>query len=220
MTAFKLLSLLLAHPDAELVALWPDVLDAADELPPGPVRDGLLLGCSALLRDDRGAAIDDLAASRRYTATFDFDRRCALDLTYVTHGDRRQRGVALLKLRRLYARLGVEVLGGELPDHLPLLLELADALGAEDGGLLLADFRPALELLRGGLHKAGSAYAPLLDALVAQLGPLREDDAAAALQLAQDGPPGEDVGLEPFGPPESMGGEGRTPAPSPCGAAA
>jgi nitrate reductase delta subunit len=222
MTPFKLVSLLLAHPDEELVGLWPTVAEVADELSPGPVRDGLLAGCAALLRTDDGTAqITPIEASARYTATFDFDRRCALDLTYVTHGDRRQRGVALLKLRRLYTRLGVDVAGAELPDHLPLMLELADALGEEDGALLLEDFRPALEVLRGGLHRAGSAYAPLMDALVALLGPLRDDDAETALRLAHDGPPGEDVGLEPFGPPEYMGGEGSAaPARSTCGAAA
>jgi len=198
MTPFKLLSLALSHPDAELLGLLPDVAAEARELPPGPVRDGLLAGLAGI------ATRDPIAASARYVATFDFNRRCALDLTFASHGDRRQRGVALLKLRRLYARLGVETVGDELPDHLPLLLELADALGEEQGRELLAEFRPAIEVLRGGLHRDASPYAPLLDALCALLGPLEAHDAESAMRLAADGPPGEEVGLEPFAPPEAM----------------
>ena len=39
--------------------------------------------------------------------TFDFDRRASLYLTYHTHGDRRQRGLELVRLKRRYAEAGL-----------------------------------------------------------------------------------------------------------------
>ena len=72
-----------------------------------------------------GRASPAAALARRYVETFDLSRRTALDLTYYTHGDRRQRGLALLALRRRYAESGLELEGPELPDHLPVMLEYA-----------------------------------------------------------------------------------------------
>ena len=85
-------------------------------------------------------------------------RRTALDLTYYTHGDRRQRGLALLALRRRYAEAGLELEGPELPDHLPVMLEFA-ALDPGPAGALLAEYRPVLELVRMALERAESPYA-------------------------------------------------------------
>ncbi len=44
----------------------------------------------------------------------------------------------------------------------------------------------------------------MLDALVATLPPLRVEDRADVARLAAEGPPEEQVGLEPFAPPEVM----------------
>ena len=59
--------------------------------------------------------------SRRSTST----GAASLHLTYHTHGDRRQRGLELVRLKRRYAEAGLPFEGGELPDYLPVLLEFA-----------------------------------------------------------------------------------------------
>jgi nitrate reductase delta subunit len=198
LTDWKLLSLLLDHPSVEVIGARDDLLAAACLLPSGPVRDGIVTFARAFAEGDGS----DWEAT--YVRTFDFSRRTSLELSYFVHGDRRQRGVALLKLKRVFDALGLELATDELPDYLPLLLEVADIAGDEVGRTLLGDFRPGLEVVAAALEQAESPYASLLQALLALLGPLSDEDAAAALHLAKEGPPDEAVGLHPFAPPEVM----------------
>jgi len=146
-----------------------------------------------------------------YVLTFDFDRRASLYLTYHAHGDRRQRGIELVRLKRRFAAAGLVLAEGELPDYLPALLEFAALAPEEDGEALLAEHRPALELVRSALHGRGSRYAQLLDALVACLPPLTPAQEARARRLAEEGPPVELVGLDPVVslPAEIAGGVSR-----------
>ncbi len=190
----QLLSVLLAYPDETLVEALPELREAVSELPRGerralePLLDGL--------------AVTPLADLRRaYVETFDFDRRCGLHLTYHTHGDRRQRGLELVRLKRRYAEAGLPFDGAELPDYLPVLLEFA-ALRPVEGGELLASFRAPLELVRAALHDRGSLHAGVLDALCQALPQPTARQLAEARRLAEEGPPAELVGLEPFGAPE------------------
>jgi len=211
MSAFALISIALRHPDDALLDARGKVAEAARSLPSSPGHD--------TLRDflDRWARepADDLR--RRYVETFDFSRRTPLDLTYYTHGDRRQRGLALLALRRRYDAAGLDFEGPELPDHLPVVLEFA-ALDPSGGGELLAEFRPVIELIRLSLERAESPFAELLAALCLLLPALRDDEGAELRRLAREGPPGESVGLEPFAPPEVMPDPVRTP-PTRCAGA-
>lgn len=211
MNPFALISIALRYPDDELMGSRADVAGAADALPASPARDAL----RSFLAWWVGEPAD--ALRRTYVETFDFSRRTALDLTYYTHGDRRQRGLALLDLRRRYDTAGLELDGPELSDHLPVVLEFA-ALDPAAGGEILADFRPVIELIRLSLERVGSPYADLLAALCLALPDLSGDEAAELRRLALEGPPGETVGLEPFAPPEVMPDPVR-PARAACSAA-
>jgi len=190
----KLLSVLLAYPDDSLLEALPELRGA----------------CAALPRAERRAlepVLDGLAATplsglrRAYVETFDFDRRCGLHVTYHVHGDRRQRGLELVRLKRRYAEAGVPLDGTELPDYLPVMLEFA-ALRPEEGRELLTSFRSVLELIRAALHDRGSLYAGVLDALCAALPQPTAAQLREAQRLAEEGPPAELVGLEPGGVPE------------------
>jgi nitrate reductase delta subunit len=143
--------------------------------------------------------------TRGYVDTFDLRRRCCLYLTYYTHGDTRKRGVALLRFTTAYREAGLELTGGELPDHLGLVCEVA-ARAPEVGVPLLTEHRAGIELLRMALTDADSPYVDVLDTLRAALPELAPGDLERALELARTGPPEEEVGLEPFAPPEYMGG--------------
>ena len=138
---------------------------------------------------------DDRVLQAEYVETFDFDRRASLHLTYHVHGDRRQRGIELIRLKRRYAAAGVELVDRELPDYLPVMLEFA-AIAPVEGRALLAEHRPALELVRARLHERGSRWAPVLDEVVEALPPLTRAQAHRARRLAEEGPPSELVGLE------------------------
>jgi nitrate reductase delta subunit len=142
------------------------------------------------------AEVELRALEREYVETFDFDRRASLYLTFHTYGDRRQRGLELVRLKRRYGEAGFALAETELPDYLPVVLEFAD-LAPEPGRALLAELRAPIELVRGRLRERGSRYAALLDALVATLPALTRQQAERLRALAEEGPPAELVGLEP-----------------------
>lgn len=195
--ALKLVSLLLQYPADELLAARTELRDTAAGLGPGRETRELRRFLDWYCEEPGG----ELQA--RYVETFDFTKRASLHLTYHTFGDRRQRGMALLNLKQRYAAAGLDLLDGELPDYLPVMLEFA-ALSPEAGTAALARQREALELVRAALHDAGSPWAALLDAVCTWLPPLTRLQGARVRRLAAEGPPFEEVGLEPFAPPEVM----------------
>jgi nitrate reductase delta subunit len=195
---YKLLSVLLRYPDERLAASRGELVAGIESLADSPARDALRRFSGFLL------AADALELSQTYVETFDLRRRTSLYLTYYVHGDTRKRGMALLRLKRLYAAAGLELAGGELPDYLPLMLEFAALAPGGLGETLLLEHRPALELLRHGLDEAGSPYAHLLDAVASGLPRLTPLERQRIRRLAAEGPPSEQVGLRPFAPPEVM----------------
>ena len=86
----------------------------------------------------------------------------------------------------------------ELPDYLPLVLEFATTIDDVQGRRLLAEHVPVLELLRLSLLASGSSYANVVAAVLATLPPISTADRRRIADLAAQGPPDEDVGLEPF----------------------
>jgi nitrate reductase delta subunit len=185
---WALLSYLLRYPDGEV-----GVADEVAALPAGPVREAL----------ERYVAASPDAA--HYVETFDLRRRATLELTYYAHGDTRERGMALLRLKKLYRAAGLPLDCAELPDHLAVMLAFAALAPEGHGRELLEQHRPAIELLRLSLHDLESPYAHVLDALAAVLPALTVGERAEVARLAREGPPEEAVGLEPYGPPETTG---------------
>lgn len=196
----RLAALLVEYPTQGLLDLLPQVRAAVAELP-------------VALGEPLGPVVDHLAArplrelEAQYVETFDLKRRCALYLTYYAHGDTRKRGVALVEFKQAYRTAGFELAEEELPDHLAVVLEFAATVGRDghDTGVrLLLEHRAGLELLRLALQDSGSVYAGVLQAVSRTLPPLEGDEREAVARLAAEGPPGEEVGLEPFAPPSYM----------------
>ena len=195
--AARAASLLLRYPDAAVLAAVATVVAALDDLPTAVARPLRLVA-------DMRAAADPVALATDYVQLFDFRRRCCLHLTYYTCGDTRKRGEALVVFAGAYRAAGLEIVGGELPDYLPAVLDLA-ALD-DDGWRLLRENRVGLDLLATALDTEKSAYRHVIEAVRAMLPPPQPGDIAAAIRLAQSGPPVEQVGLEPFGFLDSAGG--------------
>ncbi|MEK6649146.1 MAG: nitrate reductase molybdenum cofactor assembly chaperone [Actinomycetota bacterium] len=143
---------------------------------------------------------------RHYVEIFDMRRRCSLFLTSWTHGDTRNRGMALVYFKEIYKDAGILLTDEELPDHLAVVLEFAALINPVEGDLLLGEHRAPIELLKDALHSTKSFYASVLDAVVATLPPMTAEIAERARTLALSGPPVEFVGisgavsiaLEPF----------------------
>lgn len=192
-------SLLLGYPDERLVADLPTIRGASHELPPSvgePIREVVV--------HLESTPLADLQAD--YVETFDRRRRNSLFLTYFAHGDTRKRGVALLRFKQTYLRSGYVLdadseHGGELPDHLCVVLEFGATVERELGWGLLMDHRAGLELLRMSLRDEGSPWAGAVEAVTASLPPLKGDEMEAVRRLAAEGPPEEEVGLTPYATP-------------------
>lgn len=195
---YKLCSLLLQYPDEELLAGREEISAALAELPRSPARSALERFFAWWSANDAGA----LAA--HYVETIDLNKRSGLYLTFYSDGDKRERGSALVRLKRLYRAAGLPLEGTELPDYLPVMLEFAAAAPAGRGELVLREHRASLELVRLSLSDLGSPYADLLDAVCETLGAASAAERARVGALAAAGPPQELVGLEPFAPPEVM----------------
>lgn len=196
---YQLLSLLLGYPSEDVVDGRDELAAAAAALAPGRAADSI----RRFLHYFCGASA--MSLQQHYVETFDLQKRSSLYLTFFTHGDTRKRGQELLRLKRLYRSAGFVAEGSELPDYLPLVLEFA-SLDPEHGEWILREHHPALELLRMHLVEQGSIYAALLEAVRAGLPALGIAQLTEVRRLLTAGPPREEVGLEPFAPPEVMPG--------------
>jgi nitrate reductase delta subunit len=159
---WALLSYLLRYPDPAIAASGPALREEIAALGDGPVR-------VSLERFIADWSDDPTVLAARYVETFDLRRRAALELTYYAHGDTRERGMALLRLKKLYRAAGLPMASQELPDHLTVMLAFAALAPDGHGAALLGEHRAAIELLRLSLHDLGSPYAHVLDAIAALL---------------------------------------------------
>ena len=191
--AWQVQSLLLAYPDEQFEQHLALVARVAAALPEPVARP--LLGFT---RHAEQTTLADLAAA--YVATFDHRKRCCPYLTYYAHGDTRKRGIGLLRLKQTYAAAGWRLSDDELPDHLAVVLEFA-ATDPVAGVRLLCEHRAGLELLRLALSEDGSPWRQVLDSVSATLPALAGDDREAVMRLASEGPPEEQVGLDPYASP-------------------
>ncbi len=198
MSAYKLASVLLQYPTRALFEGLDELDAAADAVSPKPARQafGRFLGWL------RGTSPTEVA--QHYVETFDLRRRCALYLTYPRYGDTRNRGMAMVVFKTAYRAAGFDPCEDELPDYLPMVLDFASL--SPRGEKLLHGHRADLELLRRALDKVETPYADVVTAVCAQLPKLGRREIGQVLKAWESGPPREDVGLEPFAPPEYLRG--------------
>jgi nitrate reductase delta subunit len=193
-------SLLLRYPDETLAALKPLVHELVESLPGDAGKE---LSDFLVYLDGH----DLLTVQRHYVETFDMRRKCSPYLTYWTHGDTRNRGMALLHFKEAYHEAGLTIDEAELPDHLAVVLEFAGTGDAELGNALLAEHRGVIALLHDALVAVDSPYAHVVGAVLSTTSPLTPEDELLMQRIATTGPPTEMVGvpgavdltLEPFG---------------------
>ncbi len=176
-TACGLLSYMFQYPDRAWRDQLPLLREEADDLPDGEV--GHTLAVFLRLAEET----DDMQWQDGYVRTFDFGKTSNLYLTYEQHGEERDRGPALLELKRHYAAAGFELTGSELPDYLPLMLEFASAAPWESSGALLGARAKELESIRRKLAEADSPYAPLMELLL-RIAPAAAPDEAQEMILS------------------------------------
>ena len=196
----KLASVLLQYPTTAIF----DGLDALDAFAAGTGPKAAREAFGRFLGWLRVTPPEQVA--QHYVQTFDLHRRCTLYLTYYRYGDTRKRGMAMVIFKTAYRDAGFIASEDELPDYLPMVLDFA-AL-CPRGQRLLVGYRTDLELLRRNLTKAESPYAEVVAAVIADLPGLGKRELDQVRAAWESGPPSEDVGLEPFAPPEYLAGYG------------
>ncbi len=203
---WRIAALLLDYPGELTLALVGRIRTEAAELP-DPAGSALLTFVSHLELTER------IRLAADYVETFDLRRRNCLHLSYYAYGDTRKRGMALLRFKHAFRACGVELGDEELPDHLPVVLEFAACIDPATGHRLLVEYRAVLELPRRSLADADSPYARVLDAVNTTLPELSVPDRRRLAELASQGPPSEEVGLETFAlDPALMDSDGTTGA--------
>ena len=196
--ALKLASVLLQYPTAALFDGLGELDAFAATTSPKSARAAFARFLSWL----RATAPADVA--QHYVQTFDLRRRCALYLTYYRYGDTRKRGLAMVAFKAAYRDAGFILSEDELPDYLPMVLDFAAF--SSRGRRLLRSRRADLELLCRALANAESPYQDIVAAVCAQLPRLGKRELGQVLAAWQSGPPHEEVGLEPFAPPDYLAG--------------
>ncbi|MFD3705732.1 nitrate reductase molybdenum cofactor assembly chaperone [Nocardia sp. NPDC058658] len=191
LVVWRLAALLLDYPGEQTLAMLGQLSDAAAQLP--EEVQAHFAEILAYLRDKPAIEV-----AQSYVETFDMRRRASLHLTFYAFGDTRKRGMALLRFKHAYRQAGVELGDEELPDHLPVLLEFAATIDPIGGERLLGEHVPVMELLRLSLGDNNSPYSGVLAAVLTTLPPVTTADRRRIAELAAQGPPEEEVGLEPY----------------------
>ncbi|MDE3027682.1 MAG: nitrate reductase molybdenum cofactor assembly chaperone, partial [Paracoccaceae bacterium] len=137
----------------------------------------------------RLATEDVLDLQEGYVLLFDRSRTLSLNLFEHIHGESRDRGGAMVDLLETYRAGGFDLVGPELPDHLPVLLEYLSTQPVAKTREILADAGPILAVLAKRLMRRETPYAAVLAAL-ADLGKgeVASDIAAALLAEPDDNP--------------------------------
>ena len=193
--AWQCASILLDYPDEQLLSRL-DLLEEVAASLPATIGAGLLETIAYLRRPGVGAT------QSQYVDTFDTRRRGCLFLTYFSNGETRKRGLALLRIKQVYARAGVELAPEQLPDHLCVVLEFGALTDAKAGLKIILDNRAGLELLRLHLRETGSPWSGAIESVCATLPPLKGKDHEAVARLIAEGPADEQVGLDTYGVPD------------------
>jgi nitrate reductase molybdenum cofactor assembly chaperone NarJ/NarW len=158
----RVLARLLSYPDAALRA-------HLDELRQGLRSEAALQPARAAEVD---ALIDSLAsqsaidAEADYVQLFDSGRRTSLHLFEHVHGDSRDRGPAMIDLAQTFEAAGLYLAEGEMPDHLPVVLEYASTQPPREARAFLAEMAHIFNVIFSALDKRRSRYASVLGALI------------------------------------------------------
>lgn len=164
--SLRALARMLTYPDAAMRELVPDLQQVL--LSEAAVSPARLRGLTMLL----GSLVDQdvMEVEQAYVELFDRGRATSLHLFEHVHGDSRDRGPAMIDLVKTYEEGGMLLdpakIGGELPDYLPVVLEFASTLPADQMQGFMAEISHILNAIHAALIKRRSLYAHVLAAVL------------------------------------------------------
>jgi len=155
-------SALLSYPTSEMRAALDEMAGLIERSPliAPAERPGLLALIASLGEGDL------LDAEERYCELFDRGRALSLHLFEHLHGESRDRGTAMVELKQLYRAAGFDLVGNELPDYLPVVLEYLSCRELPEARDMLVDCAHILRVIARALIARQSDYAAVLQALL------------------------------------------------------
>jgi nitrate reductase delta subunit len=156
---FNLLAALLRYPGDG----YPDAAQLClDALSKNDHEAAMLLG--RFLLQTRDLSVEEL--QELYTATFDLDPKCALEVGWHLFGENYERGEFLVKMRGELRRLGIGE-STELPDHITHALEAIVRMEPDEGSeFATACLFPALDKMYAGLQGKSNPFEHVLLAVM------------------------------------------------------
>jgi nitrate reductase delta subunit len=152
---FELLAAVLRYPEEEYSNATERCFEALAGSDP---EVALLLG--KFLGQTRECSVEELQSL--YTATFDLDPVCSLEVGWHLFGENYERGEFLVKMRGELRRLGIAE-STELPDHLTHALAALGAMEPEEGPeFAAACLFPALDKMCAGLEGKSNPFENVL----------------------------------------------------------
>jgi nitrate reductase delta subunit len=182
MLALRALGALLSYPCDDLRDALPEIVQVIERSPlvKPRERDGLRRLARLLAEGDL------LLAEERYVDLFDRGRSTSLNLFEHLHGEGRDRGDAMVELKRLYEQAGFDLVTKELPDHLPVVLEYLSCRDLAEARDILGDSAHLLRRIGEALVARESAYAAVLQALLVIAGEAPIDAASVSRPAEPD----------------------------------
>jgi nitrate reductase delta subunit len=178
----RVLAALLGYPDERLRGHLPEMRDL--------LRRERVLAPSRLaeldaLMDGLWRA-DALDVQADYVELFDRGRATSLHLFEHVHGDSRDRGPAMIDLGQTYAKAGLVLAEGELPDYLPAVLEFVSTQPPREARAFLGEMAHIFNAVFGALQGRDTPYASVLGALIELAGDKAQPVAPAAEPALDD----------------------------------
>lgn len=176
---FRILSLLLEYPDSEFPTKLSEIsryLTTED----ARTYEGHELISLAI---EEMRTYDLLTLQQIYVDTFDLKADHSLNLTsHLLEEQDRRRGTVLIELRRHYASAGLEMVAGELPDYLPLILEYAATRDRDTAAEFLGQTTEAVGLLAENLRCNGSLYVKVVEAVERAINSIKQGPELSAAE--------------------------------------
>lgn len=191
-TDLKILSLLLAYPEAELQKSGTLLKETLHEMS----------SLDAAHRDNVAALIDHIVdhdlfdIQEDYVTLFDRTRSLSLHLFEHVHGESRDRGQAMVNLKAMYEEAGYEIGSNELPDYLPMFLEFLSTRTIEEARESLGDVLHIMTAIHERLEKRGSPFTHAFAALISLAGEQADEALVQELLRQEEDDPNDLAALD------------------------
>lgn len=159
---YKILSLCLSYPNADLQLFLPEVENELQK--------------EALLNEEK---IDDLKKfvhlfknmdltdwQAQYVQLFDYSRSASLHLFEHIKSDSKDRGQAMVNLMEYYKETGLVLSAKELPDYLPVFLEFLSTQKTQKAAELLSEPIHIIDRINKALLEKQNPYSYVFSAII------------------------------------------------------